>query len=268
MDANIDLGKLTEKELIDFISKTVDNINKILDNIDKKPFYELVAKEEKLSVQDYCKKHRFWAAKNRDGSFTFYDKYNKPKMNTDFCMWNGEYANYKKLTTQYIYPTVSWEKSLIAPDGRLILIEGKKPKQKKLNKRFKEGWSYIATSAVENRNTVIINVVTAQKKEEKVWKLKYVYKENLFLGVFNPELWEVYAPPKKIKQKLPERGTPIFCYKKDYGDNCCPPIVKYFHHFDKRTGKVYVYADGQYGVVSSTVYDGWGPCEIKMPEGY
>ncbi len=163
-------------------------------------------KKQPKRVEDFCREQRCWAAQNMDGTWFWYAKNDKPHCGSKH--WSGGYAY--RLFNDLVLPThVSWDKSLVAPDGRLILVEGKKQKKKK-EAKFKIGrwYKHKYTGKVIKYNDPSCSQYQTRKSD---W---YEMKH--------------YKPQKKKVDTGLKRGEPIFVWDSCH-DSKLPVVVKYFH---------------------------------------
>lgn len=84
---------------------------------------------ESMTIQDYCKEHRCWVARDDE----WYEFEERPEYimapKIGYKIWSSNGMNNPLDEENLIFPDVPAEKSLIAPDGRLILMEPKKSKK-------------------------------------------------------------------------------------------------------------------------------------------
>lgn len=187
-------------------------------------------KKDPLSVQEYCKMNRCWAAKDSNGKWYWYRRNDRPHYHYARCEWlrNAIDSAFNKITNKIEnvkFPDVLPDKSLIAPDGRLILIEGKKQKKPK-EAKFKAGKWYRS-----KRNSSIIHC--QEVLEKNIIRIDGLVKNGTAIFcVDNLSDWyemKHYKPNKK-KKKSWERGEPIFVWELNASYNI-PAMVKYFHSF-------------------------------------
>jgi len=100
------------------------------------PQVSIAPKKEKQDIRDYCKEHRVWAAKDSEGGNGWREFKKKPHtdkgsmfsfwLTNDENMFDGmKYIDDDKFT----FPDVPFDKSLIAPDGSMPLLQAQsKPK--------------------------------------------------------------------------------------------------------------------------------------------
>lgn len=170
-------------------------------------------------VDDFCRENRCWAAKDSNGLWHSY--WSKPVSGLSGWITQGPFDSLENKTEPY-FPNVSWDKSLIAPDGRLILIEGKKEKKKK-EAKFKIGRWYkhkytgkVIKYNVPSGNAPIViehggvNSSQYQTKKSDWYEMKH------------------YNPNKKKKDTGLKRGEPVFVWDR-YHNSKLPAVVRYFH---------------------------------------
>ncbi len=205
-------------------SKNKERFPYHIDNIKKNTFYHGSILDK--TVKDYCIEHRCWAVQDKNGLICTYEKSARPECNYKDKIWTGRrYCSGFLDQHKYAFPTVSWDKSLIAPDGRLILIEGKKEKKRKECK-FKAGKWYRS-----KRNSSIIHC--QEVLEKNIIRIDGLEKNGAAIFcVDNLSDWyeiKHYNPNKK-KKKSWKRGEPIFVWELNASYNI-PAMVKYFHSF-------------------------------------
>jgi len=122
------------------LKEKVDKLKEIFDSrasldiefsIDERFPFPIAEIKKTKRVEDFCKENRCWAAKDKNGLWSWYIKEDKP-----YCKdnrWGSKSAGVLFGSLSMIdFPIyISWDKSLAAPDGRLILIEEKKQKKQK-----------------------------------------------------------------------------------------------------------------------------------------
>lgn len=247
-------GEGEMKELIESLGKIsagLDKVkeiaNKAIDGIAKEQFEEYIKDKvhretENIStinydtsksvgfpktVKDYCIENRCWVARDKNGSICTYEKSERPECNYKDEIWTGRYYNGYLDRHKYAFPTVSWDKSLIAPDGRLILIEGKKEKKRK-EAKFKAGEWYRS-----KRNGGIIHC--QEVLEKNIIRIDGLAKNGsaIFCVDDLSDWYEMkhYNPNKKKKQPELKRGEPIFVWNKDSDDTIPAPVMSFgkFH---------------------------------------
>jgi len=85
-------------------------------------------------IRDYCKEHRVWATRDNDGFWAAWRKKPSPDYATrtwpggDNIFIVGTVTLFKK--GAFTFPDCPWDKSLIAPDGSMPLMEPKKARIK------------------------------------------------------------------------------------------------------------------------------------------
>jgi len=176
------------------------------------------------SVQDFCKSNRCWAAMDEQGGWHLF--YGKP-----FCH-NGDWKEKSKTSIkglQWGFPDVDYDKSLIAPDGRLILIEGKKQKKHKAAK-FKAGKWY------KNKKTGAMIKCEGISSDFLAIYISINGQSVLFDYDDASDWYEMkhYNPDKKKKEVF-KRGEPIFVWDDPCSDKV-PAIIRYVHSFDPSAG--------------------------------
>lgn len=207
-------------------SKNKERFPYHIDNIKKNTFYH--GSNLDKTVKDYCIENRCWVARDKNGTICTYEKSERPECNYIDEIWTGHY--YRGFLDQhsYAFPDVPWDKSLIAPDGRLILIEGKKEKKRKECK-FKAGKWYRS-----KRNSSIIHC--QEVIEKNIIKIDGLPKNGTAIFCVDDlsDWYEMkhYNPNKKKKPSELKRGEPVFVWPSDSDDNI-PAEVKYFHSFYK-----------------------------------
>jgi len=90
-------------------------------NVEKK-------RELKKDIRDYCRKHRYWAAMDSNKQWFMYS--DKPILSS--VMWGK--GSLRISVSDFVFPNIPWNKSLIAPDGSMPLMEPEKPKEKGASK--------------------------------------------------------------------------------------------------------------------------------------
>lgn len=85
---------------------------------------------KKQDIREYCKEHRVWAAKQGDNGYgwrTFKPQDGKPYsfVGAIFGSWKNDrgYFGDSVDSSKFTFPDVSWDKSLIAPDGSMPLLD-------------------------------------------------------------------------------------------------------------------------------------------------
>lgn len=214
---------------LDITFDTEERFSYHIDDIKTNTFYHKSIIEKLNSpktVQDFCKANRCWAAMDVGGAWYQYDKNNKPYLTVG--QWYSTFNIQIHKIENVIFPKVLWDKSLVAPDGRLILIEGKKEKKKKVCK-FKAGKWY------KHKKYGVIIKCTRSIAGNLVFE-----SEGCVLGMLGVEAscdWyemKHYNPDKKkprVGNSL-KRGEPIFVWSSEADENI-PAVVKYFHSFYK-----------------------------------
>lgn len=196
------------------------------------------------SVQDFCKEHRCWAIKDKQGSW--YPSIEKPKF-LDVCSdWTSFSWADNLINKDMVFPNVPWDKSLVAPDGRLILIEGKKEKKPK-EAKFKAGKWYKAKN-----NGVIYQCIAVDKAVGNMTLASVRYENGqLYPAILDKNNYyemKHYNPDKKKKEKtgshLIKRGEPIFVWNV-IDPQEIPAIVRYFHSYSYCG--VFTYINDKYG---------------------
>lgn len=82
----------------------------------------------KQDIRDYCREHRVWAAKDKDGTWANHSR--KPVV--DGKMWSntsfiiGTATRFQD-ASRFTFPDVPWDKSLIAPNGSMPLWDKQLP---------------------------------------------------------------------------------------------------------------------------------------------
>ena len=210
--------------------------------------------DEKQDIREYCKEHRVWAMKSsgEHKPIGWYRVGEKPTLDIDGKAWLNTFPNFAELLNPayFIFPDVSWDKSLIAPDGSMPLLE-KKPERAT---HFEVGKWYVNVGKNEGVPMVDQKQAALDRKPHKVITCDADVSRDSgwefvkFSGVdgggwnWNPKDWiEVPEPKEKY---VPKKDDPIFAWDKGF-DKRCPCPVYYVHHVDER-GRVWDYMDGKY----------------------
>lgn len=199
---------------------------------------------ESESIQEHCKKHRLWAAKDYKEKWATFKT--RPSINKIFYYgWGGtaeglfEWDDFLRVLSK---PEVDWDKSLIAPDGRLILIEGKKKKEPK-KVVFKPGRYY---KLKKGKDIIYCDSVGLNSPDDLEWVNGEIVGKGGFGAYLIPSIWYELKKfnPNKKKKWVPKRGEPIFVWADNVSFNL-PAHVEHFHSFYK--GKVYDFSWTIYG---------------------
>lgn len=253
---------IVEKGFLYHKDKKIGEINNL--KIDKNLYYKMensdtvTAMNTKKLLQDYCIENRCWAAMDRDGKWsTFADK---PKYIEGYRgYWMGKYRETFESHSIKV-PIVSYDKSLIAPDGRLILVEGRKEKKKK-EVKFKAGKWYRS-----KRNSSIIHC--QEVLEKNIIKIDGLTKNGVAIFcVDNLSDWyemKHYNPNKKKKPSELKRGAPIFVWNANDPEEI-PAIVRYFHSYSYCG--VYTFINDRYGTEGThyTSFRKYDPRLVGVP---
>lgn len=205
----------------------------------------------KKDIREYCREHRCWAAKDdTDGSWYSY----REKPTLERRSWSGHGIQFFPAEAFY-FPAVPWDKSLMAPDGRLILVEPKPEKAKKTVKVQLGHWyrrkhprsghvlDHMAGKAVVlQRSEVSICPCTAEYDNVSVYIVP-----NIAAVWPIDDLYEVQAP--KAKKWKPTRGEAILVWDEE-GESRIPAIVEYFARYCPDEGyPVSTYSTTCYGTM-------------------
>ena len=238
-----ELGKrvsLLKKETDDLLTSITKLFNVTSDKILKVHKDKEVCTNKHTAIQDFCKERRVWAAKDMDGrwrTFPTRPTYRDESWYVDMDWYTkGDFSVENSICgTLYVggVPDVSPEKSLIAPDGRLILIEGKKKKKEKLCV-FKPGCYYrhkADGAVIIWGERVLVNSLYRFPRVQfefidPKWGIKRCSPHEI-----NPKDWYEVNPPKKSKPNL-KRGDPVFVWD-DSSPDTIPASVKYLYEIYK-----------------------------------
>ena len=248
----------------------------------------IAATPEKQDIREYCKDHRVWAAKEGSGSWWGWTRKPETKNNPSPKTWNSCFGEVCSLPEDLIFPSVPWDKSLIAPDGSMPLWEkdeassaeewgkmfesmayklySKDAKTGKIYERathFEVGKWYLNVGEnkgidLEFRNKYRF-VDSKPHKCTKTENLCVEFDGNGGLNEWNPADWIEVDAPKEEKKK-PRRGDPIFVWD-DEADDTIPASVMYFHHFEKK--EVFVFDEGVEGEDGCS-YDNYRPFDASL----
>jgi len=252
---------------LDITFDTEERFSYHIDDIKTNTFYHKSIIEKLNSpktVQDFCKANRCWAAMDVGGAWYQYDKNNKPYLTAG--QWYSTFNIQIHKIENVIFPKVLWDKSLVAPDGRLILIEGKKQKKKKVYK-FKAGKWYkhkkygtiikctrsIAGNLVFESEGCVLGMLGVEAScdwyEMKNYKPKKpvitVDYEDMAIKPLTLEEIKKFSStwdklntigkavnPNLYIKPLLKRGEPVFVWDRCHNPRL-PAVVRYFHSFDK-----------------------------------
>ena len=209
------------------------------------------------TLQEHCKANHLWAAKSEnDGEWATYR--DKPKVcvtKDSLLYWGSEQGVFERegSLVKFSKPTVDWNKSLIAPDGRLILIEGEKKKEPK-KVVFKEGKYYKRKNGEDIIHCKKVGIVHEDGSVRIQGSINYAPSYNVwFSDSLNPSEWYEMKKYKPEKRKwVPKRGEAIFVWSNDTPDTI-PAHVEYFHSFyggrKKARKGVYDFSYTHYGKI-------------------
>lgn len=149
--------------------------------------------KECMTIQEYCKKNRCWAAKD--------DEWDEFEERPDYIVasnlgrriWfsNGMCSQLDQ--ENLVFPDVPAEKSLVAPDGRFILMEPQK---------------------------------------EKINASQQLITQHDGICVFPPELIEVFRKPKVSKHYKPKKYDIVFVWDDGFDDRLSPVTATYWGTFE------------------------------------
>ena len=217
--------------------------------------------KKKQDIREYCKEHRVWAVKT-SGEYdpaAWHVNHDKPTLVLDkkgrgVLTWGDTVLAENNFT----FPDVPWDKSLIAPDGSMPLMD-----EKKTVKHFEVGKWYVNVGKNEKVPMVDDKQAALDGKPHKCLKNDIEVSADshwdfaIFSGVnggscnWNPADW-IEVPAPENKDDKPHRGDPVFVWDDDFSDTV-PVGVSYFHHMKR--GKVYVFCDGEPGECYDEPYD-------------
>lgn len=187
----------------------------------------------KQTIQDYCKEHRVWAAK--DDIWCSYSK--RPKYvpvigNADHKVWSANWYWNVLDKESLIFPDVAPEKSLVAPDGRFILINPKKSKQHKLT-HFKVGHWYQKQKSLNYESEVCnkpfkcikVTKVACFSDSDTAFIADLQYDKKLILKASDDNGFvEVPAPHLKKLKKY----DLVFAWNDNFNERTPPAIETYW----------------------------------------
>lgn len=175
----------------------------------------VAATSKKQDIREYCKEHRVWAAKDDGGPHEWCLFKEKPYIQQKEWVLDNLWININSapVKAKFTFPDCPWDKSLIAPDGSMPLMEKKEFKPK-------HGWIvghlYENTSCWGNDKRVCVEVTDGGQG--------YVDRYPRSKGGI-PYLWD-----NNMKDITPKRGDPIFVWDNGASDKI-PASVRYFKEF-------------------------------------
>ena len=268
--AGLDKVKEIANKAIDNITKesfeqyVKDKVHKETENISTINYDMIKSVEFPKTVKDYCIENRCWVARDKNGLICTYEKSARPECSYKDKIWTGRYCSGFLDQHRTAFPNVPWDKSLVAPDGRLILIEGNKEKKRKECK-FKAGKWYRS-----KRNSSIIHC--QEVIEKNIIKIDGLTKNGTAIFCVDDlsDWYEMkhYNPNKKKKEKtdghLIKKGEPIFVWNVTDPEEI-PAIVRYFHSYSYCG--VYTYMNDRCGVEGThyTSFRKYDPRLVGVP---
>lgn len=205
---------------------------------------------KKQDIHEYCKEHRVWAAKDGDGRWWGWPK--KPESTNNLLpdIWNSDRCIVQSLPNDLNYPDVPWDKSLIAPDGSMLLWDETRKTQKRAT-HFEVGKWYLAKAHKERGPGKLLKIQGFDQPYllyHPEWKGGHdadAFGSELHLSgnhaywYDEQEIIETKAPIERVKDL--QRGDPVFVW--DDGDDLrCPAIVRYFYAKREKGCSTFSYA--------------------------
>jgi hypothetical protein len=209
------------------------------------------------TIHDFCKRKRCWAARDAGGTWHMIPKiledqdHNRRPRHNEFEWIGKSYC----LGVASDNPGVPWDKSLIAPDGSMPLMNPKKKDYSWL----KEGVGILLNNgerAIFNEKFIpsedrLFSVTEADKYGTHTGKMIVLYLTDI-IG------------PISFRIRKPKRGDPIFVWD-DGDDERCPAILKYYSRKDGKRVRTYLAA--RYGKESLSYdhYRLYDPALVGIP---
>lgn len=211
----------------------------------------------KETIQDFCKRNRCWAAK--DEGFILWFAYKKrPEKTSISNAWvyhDGVLSN-EMQKYDLVYPDVPWDKSLVAPDGSMPLMN---PKPHKDYSWLKERVPVMTKQGRKGKLGV-------KRNPETYWIIP-TDKYGKFLS--GPDGFEFECDikdlmPTSFRIRKPKRGDPIFVWNTT-DEAECPAWVAYF--YSKEGGIIYVFCPWVYGSLGGyySNYRLYDPALVGVP---
>lgn len=188
--------------------------------------YRKVEEKKKQDIRAYCREHRVWAVKTERG--TIHACASEPHL----IFLDNQYWEYVKNTrldeSKFIFPDCPWNKSLIAPDGSMPLMEKKhQPYYGRFATESSYGWIvghlYVDDTKFSPRECLEIT------RDGEAYLSPFPKEHDCLPYRWNPSKYKDIG--KKPATQKPHRGDPIFVWDDDTPDTI-PGHIEYFHHFD------------------------------------
>lgn len=192
-----------------------------------------VKEQPKMTLQEYCQKHRCWAAKD--------DEWDEFEERPDYIVasnlgrriWFSNGMCNPLDQENLVFPDVTPEKSLIAPDGRLILMEPKKPKRQKVT-HFKVGhWYQKLTKAGCDQvlggkplKCIRVTKVMCPPRSDIVFVADLLYGENVIEALDYDGFVEVPSPALR----KPKKYDLVFAWRNTTDIRIPPEVRTYWGH--------------------------------------
>ncbi len=219
----------------------------------------------KQDIRDYCREHRVWAARDENGRWVWYLIRDKPFVDKDIGLWLREsftesstdpgFSTLAHTLKGFTFPDCPWDKSLIAPDGSMPLME-QKPRVKILDGATKPILQAMREFAAMNRTPkrgwIIGHLYSFCSEQYELLEIesdKHIvmapYPNKHSARVRFPNSIDIWTHVGPKKPATPKRGDPVFVWD-DGSDPRTPAHIEYFHNH--KGSRVMCFAWGQYGV--------------------
>lgn len=195
-----------------------------------------------MYIQEYCKTNRRWAAKDKSG---YWHAYLKRPFCDNESQWFVRYDNsvepYKGMgvPSDSDAPEIDWEKSLIAPDGRFIMLEPSPVKIK--HTHFKVGHWYKPPKEIKDdmimdgkvHKCIAVTEDNSYLCREKIGILSY--GKNFTIGIYEDDGFiEVISP----YSKSPKKYDIVFTWDDEMDPRLPPEIRTYWGRIRVPYGKI------------------------------
>jgi len=213
----------------------------------------------KQDIRDYCREHRVWAAKDKNpwtGNNGWWGWTARPetKNNPTPDTWNLNFGTVLTLPDNLTFPDCPWNKSLIAPDGSMPLME---PKAKQPSHGWIVGRFYNDKTKYSPREC--LELTPDGRAYMSPFPNNTAHRYSPY--PWDPAAWTLIADKKASNPTLPSRGDPIFVWNDDHDSRCPAPVVYFYSK--KRKDSCITFAQGVYGT-SGQIWDHYRPFDPAL----